>query len=327
MTSTSRNLRPSFWVISRTQPTVSALRPLVIALPATNGSYAGVPLKSPIRRHTSAAGASITELTNTLAITSLPVRSSAPAVSFRAASVPHDLVAMKSTTTSSTRSTPRRARCGRSPLARNLAPSRSGSTDTCGRRVARNCRGVSIHCQPVAHARFCQEIPGASRLSFELVTQVGHVDADVVGLVGVRRAPHLAKELLVRDDLSRVADKGREEVVFGRRQAHVRPADGHLAAEQVHLQLADAERGLVGLVGGPGRVPQAHTDASKELAGPEGLADVVIGAGVQRRDLVPLLAARREDDDRHGGPLAQPADDVDAVGVRQSEVDDDDVRL
>ena len=72
MTSTSRNLRPSFWVISRTQPTVLALRALVIVLPATNGSHPGVPLKSPIRRHTSAAGASITELTNTLAITSLP---------------------------------------------------------------------------------------------------------------------------------------------------------------------------------------------------------------------------------------------------------------
>src|ERR1700730_15189897 len=72
MTSTSRNLRPSFWVISRTQPTVSALRPLVIALPATNGSHPGVPLKSPIRRHPSAAGASITELTHTLAITFPP---------------------------------------------------------------------------------------------------------------------------------------------------------------------------------------------------------------------------------------------------------------
>ena len=60
---------------------------------------------------------------------------------------------------------------------------------------------------------------------------------------------------------------------------------------------------------------------------PKGLAEVVVGAGVERRDLVALLAARREHDDRHRGPLAQPPHHLEAVHVGQAEVEDHDVGL
>jgi hypothetical protein len=59
----------------------------------------------------------------------------------------------------------------------------------------------------------------------------------------------------------------------------------------------------------------------------ERLADVVVGAGVARRDLVLLLAARRQHDDRHAGPLAERADHLEPVHVRQAEVEHHDVRL
>ena len=74
-------------------------------------------------------------------------------------------------------------------------------------------------------------------------------------------------------------------------------------------------------------MPERHADPGEQLAGAERLGDVVVGAGVERRDLVPLLAPRREDDDRNGRPLAQPADHVEAVHVGQAEIEDDDVGL
>jgi hypothetical protein len=74
-------------------------------------------------------------------------------------------------------------------------------------------------------------------------------------------------------------------------------------------------------------VPKGDPDAREQFARAEGLAHVIVGAGIERGDLVPLLAAGGEDDDRHCRPFAQPADHREAVHVRQAEVDDDDLRL
>jgi len=74
-------------------------------------------------------------------------------------------------------------------------------------------------------------------------------------------------------------------------------------------------------------VTESHAHPREQLADTEGLAEIVIGAGVERRDLVGLLAARGEDDDRHRAPLAKPRDHLQSVDVRQAEVDDDDIRL
>src|SRR2546425_10815484 len=72
---------------------------------------------------------------------------------------------------------------------------------------------------------------------------------------------------------------------------------------------------------------ERDADPREELVRAEGLAHVVVGADIEGGHLVALLTARRQHDDRDRGPLAQPADHVDAVDVRQPEVDDDDVRL
>ena len=76
-----------------------------------------------------------------------------------------------------------------------------------------------------------------------------------------------------------------------------------------------------------GRVPEGDAGAREELADGEGLGDVVVGAGVERRHLVRLRPAGREDDDRDRGPLAQPADDLETVQVGKPEVEDDEVGL
>jgi hypothetical protein len=45
-------------------------------------------------------------------------------------------------------------------------------------------------------------------------------------------------------------------------------------------------------VRGAGGVPQVDPDTREELAGREALTDVVVGAGVERGDLVNFLAPR-----------------------------------
>ena len=80
----------------------------------------------------------------------------------------------------------------------------------------------------------------------------------------------------------------------------------------------------------PRRGRPAHgrrAQAGQQLVHAERLRDVVVGAGVERGDLVALAAPRRQDDDRHLRPTAQPVDDVEAVHPGQAEVEQDDVRV
>ena len=65
----------------------------------------------------------------------------------------------------------------------------------------------------------------------------------------------------------------------------------------------------------------------EQLLDVERLGDVVVGAGVERRDLLPGVEPAGEHEDRDRRPAAQRADDVDAVEVGQPEVQHDDVGM
>ena len=91
----------------------------------------------------------------------------------------------------------------------------------------------------------------------------------------------------------------------------------------VDPDLSDAQLILSGL-------PRGATDlsphASQQLGQAEGLGDVVIGPRIQTDDEVGVLTARGEHEDRDGQALGPHlTGHVQAVDVRQSQVQDDDV--
>ena len=72
------------------------------------------------------------------------------------------------------------------------------------------------------------------------------------------------------------------------------------------------------------RAAQHRVDARQQLARREGLGDVVVGAAFEARDLVALLGARGQHDDRQLAGLAvalQRARELEAAGVGQHPVD------
>ena len=71
---------------------------------------------------------------------------------------------------------------------------------------------------------------------------------------------------------------------------------------------------------------QRGTDAGEQFAGAERFRQVVVGAGVESADFFALGNARRQHDDRHHRPFAHVVDEVDAVAVRQAEIEQHDVR-
>ena len=68
--------------------------------------------------------------------------------------------------------------------------------------------------------------------------------------------------------------------------------------------------------------PQRGAQAREELTHAERLRDVVVGAGVERHDLLRILVPGREHDDRDRGPAPEAVHDFDAVDAGQAEVDD-----
>ena len=71
------------------------------------------------------------------------------------------------------------------------------------------------------------------------------------------------------------------------------------------------------------RDPAGHRPhPGEQLLDPERLGDVVVGAGVEGGDLLDLLGAPGEHDDRRGRPAAQPGDHLGALHVGEAEVED-----
>ena len=91
---------------------------------------------------------------------------------------------------------------------------------------------------------------------------------------------------------------------------------------EVDAEIADLDRGLTARQG----PAKGGAQPCKELVDAERLGDVVVGARVERSDLLALLADGRENEDRRLEPAAQLAADVHSALVGEDEVEDDRVR-
>jgi hypothetical protein len=73
--------------------------------------------------------------------------------------------------------------------------------------------------------------------------------------------------------------------------------------------------------------PCAPARRGHQLAHAKGLGQIIVGAGVERADLLGLVGAGRQHQHRHLGPRAQVAEHAHAVAVGQAQVQDYQVRL
>ena len=116
----------------------------------------------------------------------------------------------------------------------------------------------------------------------------------------------------------------REELELGRRQLDGRAAHLGPHPRQVEDDVADVDR-----LGGLGRSigpAEDCPDPCHELARAERLGEVVVGTELEAQQLVELVVARGEHDDRDGRVTPKLAGDVEAVEPRQPEVEDDEIR-
>ncbi len=107
---------------------------------------------------------------------------------------------------------------------------------------------------------------------------------------------------------------------------HTPPATHrHLTRREVQLEPPDAQPRRRR---GGARAPQHRTDPRQQLAGVEGLGEVVVRADFEANDLVDIFALGGEHDDGQARPLRRRADlaaHVETVHAGQHQVEQDDV--
>lgn len=108
---------------------------------------------------------------------------------------------------------------------------------------------------------------------------------------------------------------------------HLGIADPDHTSGQIHGDHAGAKGGAFRPVPNGGGAAESGTDAGEEFSDGEGLAYEIVGARIERLDLVFFLPTRGEDEDRNLTALANGADHFEAIPIRQPQVQQNEIGL
>src|SRR5882672_3745816 len=189
---------------------------------------------------------------------------------------------------------------------------------TVRRRLLRTPRLVS---QPVAVAP--QRLDDRWRAGLvELAPQVADIDIDDVGLTVELPAPHALGDLGSAERLPGMAQQVFEYGELARRQHDLLRTARHSARTEIHRNVSRDE-----FVRRPQHgPPQERADAGEQFGERERLDQVVVGAGVEAGDaIIDGVPCREQQDRRRHAPLAQIAQQREAVELGQEDIEQDDV--
>ncbi|HSK96303.1 MAG TPA: hypothetical protein VK891_06780 [Euzebyales bacterium] len=141
-----------------------------------------------------------------------------------------------------------------------------------------------------------------------------HIDGAAVGVPA--RLPHLFGETAAADHDTGLLDEHGEQVELLGRQLDLAAVEPYAPGAGIQLERTGSPRPVIAAR----RHPAGH-----QLAEPERLDDVVIGAQLEPQHPVGLVTTRGDDDDRHLRPRAQLPAHVIAVDVGQPQIEQHDV--
>ena len=159
-------------------------------------------------------------------------------------------------------------------------------------------------------------------VGFDFLAELVDEDAEVFGLVAVVRTPDSLQQAAVGLGFSSVGDELPKQLEFLGRQLYGSAFYGDRAFFEIDHQIVGNE-GRDGVAGAG--ATQGSADAGHQFLDAEGLDDVIIGAGVERLDLVAFGVAHGEHDDGNvaGGPNF--AASIEAGDAGQIHVENDQV--
>ncbi len=135
------------------------------------------------------------------------------------------------------------------------------------------------------------------------------------------RIPHSREQFLARYDAAGFFGEDSEKIELLRGEIHHLSIACRPAAGSIHDDAAGRKAGFN---------PSPSTDcadARAQLADRERLDDVVVRSQFKTDDTIGLIAARGDDDDGNVGDSPKRTEDVEAIVIRESEIEQDDVCL
>ena len=165
------------------------------------------------------------------------------------------------------------------------------------------------------------QVARRARALAQLAAQPREVRVDRLLGAAVRLVPDLGEELLLGDDGAAVARQVEQEVELLAAQLERLTGERRGARRGIDHEVGDLDRGRA-VAREP---PQQRSDAGVDLLGRERLHDVLVGAGVEQPDDLPLVVARGADDHGDVAHRSQHLQEVAAVDVGEAEVEDHDV--
>ena len=132
----------------------------------------------------------------------------------------------------------------------------------------------------------------------------------------------------MRQHLVGVMRQQAQELILDRRQMQFLAIHRGDAGIKIDMQLAGIERALGGNAARLRirETPERRANARKQLLDRKRLGQVVVGAGIERANLVRILAARRDHNDRHARPCTHRLHHLDAVHIGQAQIEKHDAR-
>src|SRR5205823_7109341 len=156
--------------------------------------------------------------------------------------------------------------------------------------------------EAVTDAPDCDDQLGMARVCLDLLAQLADIDADGAAVAEV--APDQLEEVVAAEDLTWVLDEQPEDREFLRRELNRASVDDRLVRREVDLQPAEAMNRTLSRARRPG--PSQHRlDPLHHLSRRRRLDHVVVGAEPQAADLVAVLAACTEEENRHARAITE----------------------
>src|SRR5690606_2120842 len=177
--------------------------------------------------------------------------------------------------------------------------------------------------EPQPNPRFGDDVARSGGIVPQLVAQLAHENAQVVGIFLVRRPPHLPQYLCLRHQPSRLPDQQGQQ-----RELLAAQRDGFSMNGHFPLRQFDSKNPVVvnrAILRPCRHRAQECANACHQFLDTERLGHVVVGPCVQQGHLFVLAGAYRQHDDGHARPLPQFLEHVFPVHIRQPQVQDDEV--
>ena len=140
-------------------------------------------------------------------------------------------------------------------------------------------------------------------------------------------APDFIGQIGMGQHLSHILGKQAQQLILGGRQLYGGALQIGAARSIVNQEAAVPEGGLSRSVFLSGQPPLGNPQPGQKLRHGKGLGQVIVRARIQGGDFVPVLTAGTDDNNGHLGPGPDPADDLHPIHIRQSQIQQHNVRL